>query len=162
MCLRVFFTLVFLFTSCTLLFASQRGSSAVQQQASTVAEEKNQRTISWKRWTPKVFEQAKKENRLLLVDFAAEWCQFCKKMDKTTWLDARVQASINEHYIPVRVDDEVDPEIAEKYRSYGRPVIVVLNGDGTEIAKKRGYLKPQWMYWTLEGIAQNPTPEANR
>jgi len=144
--LRILFIIVSFLLSGSQLFANQ----AI-----------NQKEIEWKRWTPAVFEEAKKENKLLLVDFAAEWCDFCKKMDKTTWLDTQVQGSIDEYYIPVRVDDETDPVIAEKYRSYGRPAIVVLNAEGAEIAKKTGYLEGQQMHWMLEGVAQNPTAEAN-
>lgn len=153
----------FLFmTSATFTVAKQNNSAPKSNQAlSEINEQNNKKEIEWKRWTPAVFEQAKKDNKLLLVDFAAEWCSFCKKMDKTTWLDSEVQGSIADYYIPVRVDDEIDPVIAEKYRDYGRPAIVVLNGDSIEIAKKTGYLEPLYMHWMLEGVAQNPTAEAN-
>ncbi len=111
--------------------------------------------VEWKRWTPAVFEQAKKEKRLVLVDFSAEWCSFCKKMDLTTWRDPQVLAVINENYIPVKVEDEVDSELAEKYRDYGRPAMIVLDADGKEIFKKTGYQTPQFMLWTLQGVLQD-------
>jgi uncharacterized protein YyaL (SSP411 family) len=111
--------------------------------------------VAWNRWTPEVFAQAKQKNSLVLVDFSAEWCAFCKKMDKTTWRDPQVLAIIGKNYIPVRVEDEVDKELAEKYRSYGRPAIVVLDADGKEVFKKTGYLKPQWMLWTLQGVLED-------
>jgi thiol:disulfide interchange protein len=113
------------------------------------------KALKWMRWTPAAFEQAKQKKRLVLVDFSAEWCGFCKKMDKTTWRDPQVLAIIGENYIPVRVEDEVDPELAEKYRDYGRPAIIVLDAEGKEIFKKTGYLKPQWMLWTLQGVLQD-------
>ncbi len=111
--------------------------------------------LKWKRWTPSVFAEAKESKRLVLVDFAAEWCSFCKKMDQTTWKDPQVLAMIRENYIPVRVDDEIDGELAEKYRDYGRPAIIVLNAEGKEIYKKTGYQAPQWMLWTLQGVLQD-------
>lgn len=111
--------------------------------------------LKWMRWTPTVFEQAKQKKRLVLVDFTAEWCRFCEKMDKTTWRDPQVLAIIGENYIPVRVEDEVDTKLAEKYRDYGRPAIIVLDAEGKEIFKKTGYLEPQWMLWTLQGVLQD-------
>lgn len=111
--------------------------------------------IEWQRLTPSVLDQAREENRLVLVDLAAEWCTFCKKMDRTTWRDPAVLRNIEAHYIPVRIQDEDEPELAEQYRQYGRPAILVLNGDGEKIARKRGYLKPQLMDWMLQGIVQD-------
>jgi thiol:disulfide interchange protein len=111
--------------------------------------------IRWQRWSPELFKQAKKENRLVLVDFAADWCHFCKKMDQTTWQDPEVLAAIKADYIPVRVQDEIDTALAEKYRRYGRPAIAILDGDGKEIFKKRGYQEPRQMLWTLQGVVQD-------
>jgi uncharacterized protein YyaL (SSP411 family) len=146
------------------LFISSSLLSACNQEISTEKKTNNMndsknvtpsKEVPWKRWTPEAFAQAKQTNRLVLVDFSAEWCTFCKKMDKTTWRDPQVLAIIGKNYIPVRVEDEVDTELAEKYRSYGRPAIVVLDADGKEIFKKTGYLKPQWMLWTLQGVLQD-------
>ena len=140
----------------TLLVACDLGAdtTGVNQQEAEVTQEKKT-AVFWQRWSPSLFEQAKKVNRLVLVDFAAEWCHFCKKLDQTTWRDAEVLAAIEADYIPVRVQDEIDTERAEKYRRYGRPAIVVFDGDGKEIFKKRGYQEPQQMLWTLQGVAQD-------
>ena len=108
----------------------------------------------WQHLTPELLQRAQQENRLLLVDLTAEWCNFCKKMDRTTWPDPKVLASIDKYYLPVRIQDEEEPELAEKYRQYGRPAFFVLNGNGEEIARKRGYLDARFMHWMLEGIAQ--------
>jgi thiol:disulfide interchange protein len=140
-----------------LLFSLTAAAAGSSQSGNT-----RQQEVAWQRWTPEVFTRAQQEQRLILVDLAAEWCTFCKKMDKTTWRDDKVLGSIDKYYIPVRVQDEIDPELAEKYRGYGRPAFVVLNGEGVEVARKRGYLQPQMMHWMLEGIAENPTPEANQ
>ena len=135
-----------------LLGCGQQDTTAEQKIEKKVTHSK---ALEWKRWTPSVFEQAKEKKRLVLVDFSAEWCTYCKQMDQTTWRDPQVLAIIGENYIPVRVEDEVDTELAEKYRSYGRPAIIVLNAEGKEIFKKTGYLKPQWMLWTLQGVLQD-------
>ena len=107
----------------------------------------------WQRLTPELLTQAKAQNRLVLVDLSAEWCHFCAQMDRDTWPDPRVQATIARHYLAARIDDERQPALAEKYRHYGRPAFFVLDADGREIARKRGYLDGQFMHWMLEGIA---------
>ncbi|BAO45240.1 thioredoxin family protein [Thiolapillus brandeum] len=110
--------------------------------------------VSWRDWSDEVFHQAKKENRLVLVDLSAEWCAYCRKMDATTWQDPKVLAAIVRNYIPVKVVDEQDPELAARYRDYGRPAVLILDADGKEIMRKRGYMKPQWMEWMLQAVVQ--------
>jgi len=111
-------------------------------------------SVPWRSWTDEVFAQARSENRLVLVDLSAEWCAYCKKMDATTWKDPKVLAAIEEHYVPVKVVDEEDPELAARYRDHGRPAVLILDADGTEVMRKRGYMKPQWMEWMLRAVVQ--------
>jgi len=118
--------------------------------------------LNWHEWSPKVFEQAQREGRLVLLDLTAQGCQFCRKMDMTTYQDPQVIDSIHRNYIPVRVDEDVQLELAERYKNYGRPTTIIFDGKGTEIIKRRGYLRPQWMVWLLEAVAQNPLPEAHQ
>ncbi len=117
--------------------------------------------VKWNRWNPAIFAQAKEQKRLVFVYLSADWCPLCKKMDMSTWLDPQVIGSIEKNYIPIKVKDETDPVLAERYRTYGRPAVVILDANGVEIAKKTGYQEPLKMHWMLEGVAQNPTAEAN-
>ncbi|WP_457674895.1 thioredoxin family protein [Thiolapillus sp.] len=111
-------------------------------------------SVPWQPWTEDAFVQARAENRLVLVDLSAEWCAYCRKMDATTWKDPKVLAAIEKHYVPVKVVDEHDPELAAKYRDYGRPAVLILDADGTELMRKRGYMKPRWMEWMLQAVVQ--------
>ncbi len=121
--------------------------------------EKN--AIDWREWSPGVFEQARREGRLVFLDLTAEWCLFCRKMDETTYRDPRVIDIIDRGYIPVRADYDTSPDLAKRYRNYGPPTTVVFNAKGTEVIKKRGYLRPQWMVWLLEAVLLDSSPEAH-
>jgi uncharacterized protein YyaL (SSP411 family) len=150
--LVVIFALLLL--SASLTACNQESTTEVAKSSDKVKVSRS-KAVEWNRWTPAIFEQAKKDKRLILVDFSAEWCGFCKKMDKTTWRDPQVLAVINENFIPVKVEDEVDPELAEKYRDYGRPAMIVLDANGKEVFRKTGYQTPQFMLWTLQGVLQD-------
>lgn len=118
--------------------------------------------VSWQSWSGSVFEQAKTENKLVLLDLTAEWCEFCKKMDATTYRDPRILALLKQDYIAVRVDEKDSPELAKRYEKAGRPATIIFNSQGTEIIRKRGYIKPQWMLWFLQAVVANPTVEAHK
>jgi uncharacterized protein YyaL (SSP411 family) len=109
-----------------------------------------------------VFAQARRESRLVLLDVAAEWCQHCRKMDETSYRDPRVLAIVGQRYIPVRADVDKQEEIKRRYGGYGVPAVVVFDGNGAEIIKRRGYLPPDWLYWLLVAVAERPSPQAHR
>lgn len=120
------------------------------------------RSLQWQPWSPAVFEEARREGRLVLLDLTAEWCLFCRKMDQTTYRDEQVMDAIGRAYVPVRADESVYPELAKRYERAGRPATVIFAADGTEIIKRRGYLSARLMVWMLDAVAQNPAPEAHR
>jgi len=110
--------------------------------------------IAWHSWSGDQFRRAGDEGKLVLLDLSAEWCAFCKRMDATTWKDPKVVALVERHYLPVRITDEADPELAGRYRDHGRPALVIYDAQGRELLRKRGYLKPLWMQWLLEAVRQ--------
>lgn len=113
---------------------------------------------AWREWSPGVFDEARAAGRLVLLDLRAEWCQWCRKMEATTYRDPRVLEVLGEHYIAVRADIEAEPELARRYEGYGPPATAIFDADGGELVRKRGYLRPQWMLWMLQAVAE-PAPE---
>ncbi|MFK5894881.1 MAG: DUF255 domain-containing protein [Pseudomonadota bacterium] len=105
----------------------------------------------WQSWTEQTLEQAKQQNRLVLIDLTAQWCMFCKKMDATTYKDKAVLAELKKHYIAIRADEAKFPELANRFAKVGRPGTIILDSNGKELLTKSGYLKPQWMLWMLQG-----------
>lgn len=115
----------------------------------------------WQKWSPQVFERAKAQNKLILLNMEAVWCHWCHVMDRRTYANADVLAVINQHFIPVRVDQDSHPALSNRYEEYGWPATIILNGDGQELLKRRGFIGPQFMQWTLQALAQNPDPSAH-
>ena len=114
--------------------------------------------IKWEPWSDAAFERAKQENRFVIMDLEAVWCHWCHVMHNTTYSDPKVIALIKEYYIPVRVDQDSRPDISRRYENWGWPATVVFAADGTEIVKRRGYIRPEIFASILEAIVLDPSP----
>lgn len=47
----------------------------------------------------------------VFVDFYADWCLYCKEMDRTTFQNEKVIKQLNENYYAVKMNIETDEEI---------------------------------------------------
>jgi len=100
----------------------------------------------------KALARAKAEGKVVLVDTYAEWCAQCHELDEKTWPDAAVQAWIQAHAIPVRIDtDKVRPELAPKLGIGSYPTVLLLDADGKELKRSLGFQGPAAMKAWLEG-----------
>lgn len=113
--------------------------------------------VPWRRWSDAVFEQAKREDRLVLLHMAAVWCHWCHVMEATTYSDPAVLARIAERFIPVRVDQDADPALSYRYEHIGWPGSVILDGDGNEVLKRRGYAPPELFLKLLDIAIEDPS-----
>ena len=114
--------------------------------------------IRWQPWSDSIFEQAQREHRFVLLDLEAVWCHWCHVMDAQTYADPQVIALIDGHYLPVKVDQDSRPDLADRYEDYGWPATIVFNRDGSEIVKRQGYLPPKLMASMLQAIIDDPSP----
>ena len=58
---------------------------------------------------------------------------WCHVMDETSFADSQVIGLINQHYIPVRVDNDQRPDINSRYNMGGWPTIAFLTPRGDVI-----------------------------
>lgn len=114
--------------------------------------------IAWKGWSHDVFVGAAAEKRFVILDLEAVWCHWCHVMDQKTYGDDRVRALIAARYVPVRVDQDANPDLANRYGDWGWPATIIFAPDGSEIAKVRGYLEPERMASLLQAVIDDPTP----
>lgn len=114
--------------------------------------------IAWQDWSSDLFDRAQRENRFVILDLEAVWCHWCHVMEETTYAADQVADLINKHYIPVRVDQDANPDLSNRYGDWGWPATIVFAPDGTEIVKRRGYVPPVFMISLLQAIVDDPSP----
>lgn len=114
--------------------------------------------IHWQPWNKQVFAQARAQHRFVLLDLQAVWCHWCHVMDDKTYADPAVAALIGQRYMAVRVDQDSDPDLSNRYGDYGWPATIVFAADGSEIVKRQGYIPPANMASLLQAIIDDPSP----
>ncbi len=114
--------------------------------------------ISWQPWSDAIFAQAKRENKLVILDLEAVWCHWCHVMDEKTYHNPEIVKLIQQNYIAIRVDQDANPDISIRYEDYGWPATVIFAADGSELVKRRGYIPPENMVKILQAVIVDPTP----
>jgi uncharacterized protein YyaL (SSP411 family) len=108
--------------------------------------------INWHAWSPEAFDEARLSGRPILLSISAVWCHWCHVMDETTYSHPSVIDLINREYVPVRVDNDVRPDINQRYNMGGWPTTAFLSASG-DILTGGTYLPPDQMASALLRIA---------
>jgi len=110
------------------------------------------REINWRPWSEEAFETARTLDRPILLSISAVWCHWCHVMDETTYSNPKVIELINSQYVPVRVDNDVRPDINQRYNMGGWPTTAFLTPSG-DILTGATYLPPEQMAGALGRVA---------
>jgi thiol:disulfide interchange protein DsbD len=85
---------------------------------------------------------ARKENRMLMVDTAADWCVACKELDEFTFSHPEVSAALR-NFILVKLDfsrrTEKSLKLQKSLNIIGLPTVIFFNSQGTEIKRFSGF-----------------------
>jgi uncharacterized protein YyaL (SSP411 family) len=108
--------------------------------------------IRWQPWSAEAFEAAREADKPILLSISAVWCHWCHVMDETSYSDPQVIGTINERYVPVRVDNDVRPDVNQRYNMGGWPTTAFLTPQG-DILTGATYLPPEQMAEALSKVS---------
>jgi uncharacterized protein len=108
--------------------------------------------IRWRPWSAEAFDEARAEDKPILLSISAVWCHWCHVMDETTYSADQVIDLVNREYVPVRVDNDVRPDINQRYNMGGWPTTAFLTPQG-DILTGGTYLPPDQMADALGKVA---------
>lgn len=111
----------------SLIFLGFSLFSFVQWMTSTPKKE----TLPWSDNEAKVIQEAKINNKPILIDMWAEWCELCKKMNRTTFQDPKVIKKLsNEGWGLIKLDltqmTDQNDAYRKKYGVKGLPALIII------------------------------------
>ena len=89
-----------------------------------------------------IMEKAKKENKVVFIDFFTTWCAPCRLMDQSVFSDEDVASYMNQNCLSMKINAEKGEGVALKVQ-FGvdaYPTYIFIDGEGTEVVKKTGSL----------------------
>lgn len=92
---------------------------------------------------------AAKENKVLFIDFWADWCTACEEMERKLFVkDDFINFALENKILPVRIDysnptDELD-KLAQSYNVRGLPTVVLTKPDGELIHTLTGFYNKEY------------------
>ena len=96
------------------------------------------------------FLQAKQDGRRILLDYYADWCVDCVKMEKSTFQDPAVARVLEERYLSLQVNvtDPNDPgprSVKKRFGVFGPPAVLFFDADGNPLKELSfyGYRSPE-------------------
>lgn len=99
----------------------------------------DQSAIQWNSNLNTAMNTAQNSNKLLFVDFYADWCGYCKQLDEKTYTNTKVKQVMAQKYVAVKVNVDQNPDLASKYGVYGLPTLIIMDSNGNEIKRVEGY-----------------------
>lgn len=93
--------------------------------------------VDWYPWGPAAFEAARESGRPVFLSVGYASCHWCHVMQRESFLDPDTAAFLAEHFVSVKVDRELRPDVDHLYMTYlmatsgrgGWPMSIFLTED---------------------------------
>ncbi len=95
-------------------------SNALKNQASPYLNELADQPVHWQPWGKPAFEQARKEDKPVLVSIGYSSCHWCKQMSRENYADPYIASLMNRCFICIKVDREERPDLDLLYMEASR------------------------------------------
>ena len=90
----------------------------------------------------------------IYIHFWAEWCGYCRKMENVTFANPAVANLLQENFFLIKVNTDRDKRVADAFKIRGLPSNLFLSENGSEIARRDGYMPPKTFMRVLKAVVR--------
>jgi len=108
--------------------------------------------IKWRYDYQQARREAFEKKQPILIDFVTKACKWCNEMDKTTFRDPYVVAVLNDRFIPLKIDGEVDEGLTKYLKIVSFPTLILAAYDGKVLVPLVGYQTAPDLYEQLQRV----------
>jgi uncharacterized protein YyaL (SSP411 family) len=109
--------------------------------------------VDWKPWSEAAWEEARAEDKLVIVSIGYSACHWCHVMEHETFEDSAAAAFMNKHFVNIKVDREERPDVDGVYMTAiqlmtqrgGWPLNAVCLPDGRPVYGGTYFPRERWL-----------------
>lgn len=122
------------------------------------------REIVWLTDYDQALDEARSKDKPVVLYLRTEWCTYCRQMDRTTLTDAAVVAEAGSEFVWLRLDAEKNERgasLRERFEVNDFPTFLLLDAEGEEIDRLKGYIPPERFALDLRTQVASPLSFGN-
>jgi len=108
--------------------------------------------VSWKAWNKATLDEAKEQNKLIVVSIGYSSCHWCHVMEEESFENDSIAKIMNDNFINIKVDREERPDVDKVYMGAvqlmtgkgGWPLNCITLPDGRPVFGGTYFTKDQW------------------
>jgi uncharacterized protein YyaL (SSP411 family) len=142
-------------------------TNALIQESSPYLLQHAHNPVDWRPWSEEAWEEARAQDKLVIVSIGYSACHWCHVMEHETFEDSAAAAFMNEHFINIKVDREERPDVDGVYMTAvqlmtqrgGWPLNAVCMPDGRPVYGGTYFPRERWLQAlrsVLDTRTQNP------
>jgi tetratricopeptide (TPR) repeat protein len=95
--------------------------------------------IEWRFSYANARQEAKEKGRPLVLEFGRKTCYWCGVLDRDTLSHPTVIKTINDNFIPLKIDGDLEPKLVQALQIDAYPTVVLADADGKILGTMEGF-----------------------
>ncbi|MBL8819407.1 MAG: thioredoxin family protein [Planctomyces sp.] len=109
---------------------------------STALPEEPEQGVQWIVSPKDAMHAVEVQQRPMLIYLTGEQCVWCRKLERSTLSDESITATIQQRFVPLKVDGAKHADLMKNLQVRGLPAMLVVAPDGSVLHRIVGYVEP--------------------